>query len=97
MRKQLESTEETIPNQINQPTSVPTLRWVFQLLEGIHQVSLDVDGQVTSVMEGITELRGKILQLFGKKVSQIYYISKGFANDVEPHKHWVPLTPPHVE
>jgi transposase len=75
MRKRLESTGETIPNQINQPTSVPTLRWVFQLLEGIHQVSLDIDGQVTSVMDGITELRGKILQLFGKKVSQIYYIS----------------------
>ena len=75
MRKQLESTGETIPNQIDQPTSRPTLRWVFQLLEGIHQVSLGVDGQVTSVMEGITELRGKILQLFGKKVSQIYYIS----------------------
>jgi transposase len=75
MRKRLESTGETIPNQINQPTSRPTLRWVFQLLEGIHHVSLDVDGQVTSVMEGITELRGKILQLFGKKVSQIYYIS----------------------
>ncbi len=75
MRKQLESTGETIPNQINQPTSRPTLRWVFQLLEGIHQVSLDVDGQATSVMDGITELRGKILQLFGKRVSQIYYIS----------------------
>ena len=75
MRKQLESTGETIPNQINQPTSGPTLRWVFQLLEGIHHVSLDVDGQATSVMEGITELRGKILQLFGKRVSQIYYIS----------------------
>ena len=75
MRKQLESIGETIPNQINQPTSQPTLRWVFQLLEGIHHVSLDVEGQVTSVMEGITELRGKILQLFGKKVSQIYYIS----------------------
>jgi transposase len=75
MRKRLESTGETIPNQINQPTSRPTLRWVFQLLEGIHQVSLDVDGQVTSVMDGITELRRKILQLFGKRVSQIYYIS----------------------
>lgn len=75
MRKRLESTGETIPNQINQPTSRPTLRWVFQLLEGIHQVSLDVDGQVTSAMDGITELRGKILQLFGKRVSQIYYIS----------------------
>jgi transposase len=75
MRKQLGSTGETIPNQINQPTSAPTLRWVFQLLEGIHQVSLDVDGQATSVMEGITELREKILQLFGKRVAQIYYIS----------------------
>jgi len=75
MRKQLESTGETIPNQINQPTSQPTLRWIFQLLEGIHQVSLDVDGQVINVMEGITELRGKVLQLFGKKVAQIYYIS----------------------
>jgi len=75
MRKQLESAGETIPNQINQPTSRPTLRWVFQLLEGIHLVSLDVDGQVTSIMEGITELRGKILQLFGQKVSQIYQIS----------------------
>jgi len=75
MRKQLESAGDTIPNQINQPTSQPTLRWVFQLLEGIHQVSLDVDGQVTSVMDGITELRGKILQLFGERVSQIYYIS----------------------
>ncbi len=70
-----ESAGDTIPNQINQPTSRPTLRWVFQLLEGIHQVSLDVDGQVTSVMDGITELRGKILQLFGQRVSQIYYIS----------------------
>ena len=57
MRKRLESMGETIPNQINQPTSQPTLRWIFQLLEGIHQVSLDVDGQVTSVMEGITELQ----------------------------------------
>lgn len=77
MRKHLESTGETIPNQINQPTSRPTLRWVFQLLEGIHQVSLDIDGQVTSFMEGITELREKALQLFGKRVSQIYQISSG--------------------
>ena len=77
MRKQLESTGETIPNQINQPTVHPTLRWVFQLLEGINRVLLDVQGQVRSIMEGITELRRKILQLFGQKVCQIYQISPG--------------------
>ena len=31
LRKQLAENHETVPNQINQPTSSPTLRWVFQL------------------------------------------------------------------
>lgn len=75
MRRQLVSTGETVPNQINQPTSRPTLRWVFQMLEGIHRVLLDVGEQVTCVMEGITDLRKKILQLFGQRVCQIYQIS----------------------
>jgi len=69
MRRQLESTGETVPNQINQPTSRPTLRWVFQMLEGI------AGKQVTCIMEGITDLRRKILQLFGQRVCQIYQIS----------------------
>jgi transposase len=75
MRRQLESTGETVPNQINQPTSRPTLRWVFQMLEGIHRVLLEVGEQVTCFMDGITDLRMKILQLFGRRVSQIYQIS----------------------
>lgn len=75
MRRQLESTGETVPNQINQPTSRPTLRWVFQMLEGIHRVLLSVGEQVTCVMDGITDLRMKILQLFGQRVCQIYQIS----------------------
>jgi transposase len=75
MRRQLESTGETVPNQINQPTSRPTLRWIFQMLEGIHRVLLSVGEQVTCVMDGITDLRRKILQLFGQKVCHIYQIS----------------------
>ena len=31
MRQQLARHHETVPNQINQPTTSPTLRWVFQL------------------------------------------------------------------
>jgi len=75
MRRQLESTGETVPNQINQPTSRPTLRWVFQMLEGIHRVLVSVGEQVTCFMDGITDLRKKILQLFGQRVCQIYQIS----------------------
>jgi transposase len=46
LRQQLARQNETVPNQINQPTVRPTLRWVFQLLEGIHRVRVTVQGQV---------------------------------------------------
>jgi hypothetical protein len=51
--------QETIPNQINQSTSTPTLRWVFQLLSGIHSIKIATDEQVSYVFEGITKLKQK--------------------------------------
>jgi len=77
MRHQLARQHDTLPNQIGQPGCRPTLRWVFQLLEGINRVTLSVQGHVTIVMEGLTALRRKILQLFGQTVCQIYQISPG--------------------
>jgi transposase len=77
MRNQLAILGETIPNQINQPTSKPTLRWVFQCMEGIHGVTLNIGKQVDYIVDGITELRTKIIRLFGKRVCQIYQISSG--------------------
>ena len=77
MRRQVARPQATLPNQIGPPGSRPTLRWVFQLLEGINRVTLSVQGHVTIVMEGLTALRRKILQLFGQKVCQIYQISSG--------------------
>jgi hypothetical protein len=77
MRNQLARQQETLPNQIGQPTSRPTLRWIFQLLEGINRVTLSVHGHVETFIEGLTDLRRKILQLFGQKVCQIYQISPG--------------------
>jgi transposase len=77
MRHQLARQQETLPNQIGQPTSRPTLRWIFQLLEGINRVTLSVHGHVETLLEGLTDLRRKILQLFGQNVCQIYRISPG--------------------
>jgi len=77
MRNQLAKIGETLPNQINQPTSTPTLRWIFQCMEGINRVLLNVGGQVSCIVDGITELRMKIIRLFGQRVCQIYQISFG--------------------
>ena len=77
LRQQLAHQGETVPNQINQPTARPTLRWVFQLLEGIHRVRVIVQDQVHDLIEGLNEVQIKILRLFGQDVCQIYQISSG--------------------
>lgn len=75
MRNLLEAQGETLPNQIGLPTEKPTLRWVFQLLDGIHRVTVYAHGQINTFIDGLTDLRNKILQLFGQTVCQIYQIS----------------------
>ena len=77
LRRQLARQNTTIPNQINQPTERPTLRWVFQLLAGIHRVRVTVQGQVHDLMEGLNEVQIKILRLFGEEVCRLYQISPG--------------------
>jgi transposase len=77
LRKQLATHQETVPNQINQPTASPTLRWVFQLLEGIHRVRVTVQEQVHDLIEGLNDVQIKILRLFGHEVCRLYRISTG--------------------
>ena len=77
LRQQLAKRNETLPNQIHQPTARPTLRWVFQLLEGIHRVRVMGQGQVHDVIEGLNEVQSKILRLFGDAVCRLYQISSG--------------------
>jgi transposase len=74
LRRTLKTQQETLPNQINQPTATPTLRWVFQLLEGIHRVHLFINGQWSILIEGISDLRRRILCLFGPDVCRLYQI-----------------------
>jgi transposase len=77
LRQELAHQKESLPNQINQLTQRPTLRWVFQLLEGIHRVRVSVQGQIHDLIEGLNEVQIKILRLFGQEVCQIYQISSG--------------------
>ena len=77
LRQQLADHNATIPNQIRQPTERPTLRWVFQLLEGIHRVRVMVQGQVHDLIEGLNDVQIKILRSFGDEVCRLYQISPG--------------------
>lgn len=74
MRNKLAYLKATLPNQINKETATPTMRWIFQLLEGINYVTVIVNGITHTIIEGLTELRIKILRLFGNEVMELYKI-----------------------
>jgi transposase len=77
LRQQWMQQNKTVPNQIHQQTPRPTLRWVFQLLEGIHRVRVTVHGHMQDLIEGLNEVQITLLRLFGEGVCRLYQISPG--------------------
>jgi len=72
VRQQLKLLKSTIPNQINQPTNRPTMRWIFQLFEGVNLVLVQHQGSTISLLEGVTEIRQKIIDLLAGNTKEIY-------------------------
>ena len=75
LRQPLARQHATVPNQLNQPTQRPTLRWVFHRLEGIHRVRSTRESKVHDRIEGLGTVQAKILRRFGEEVCQLYQLS----------------------
>ncbi len=72
LRKKLASQSDTLPDQIKRETSKPTLRWVFQMLEDINILYKKTLTKVTLIVEGINQIKTKILSFFSENVRKIY-------------------------
>ena len=75
MRRKLADHEATLPNQKGKAISNPTLRWVFQLMEGITLVNLQGEGDLDTsrlIITNINNIRRKIIYLFGPSACEIY-------------------------
>jgi hypothetical protein len=67
-----------LPNQINKPIQNPTMRWIFQIMEGIGTIRFYEGNLYKPIKEMVTnlnELRRKIIRLFGGYAIQIYGFS----------------------
>jgi transposase len=69
IREKLKATDETVKNQVGKPVQNPTLRWLFQRMNGINLVT--IAGQA-SCITGLTDEKRKILRLFGPTIAQLY-------------------------
>jgi transposase len=73
LRRRLAQTGESIPNQVNKPTARPTMRWVFQLFEGIELLSIRLPTGISSQrVLRVEAVHAKILRLLGPTFQKIY-------------------------
>lgn len=71
LRRALEITQSTLPNQKGLPTARPTLRWILQCFQSVHLIF--VDGIKSRIQ--LTSRQTLILQFLGVSSRQYYFLS----------------------
>jgi transposase len=72
LRQQLAASDQTVPNQLNQPTNRPTMRWLFECFEGINLLTLPGPSGPQTLIHGLESLHQLVLRLLGPSVSKMY-------------------------
>jgi transposase len=75
LRQALAIKNATLPNQLDKEVKNPTMRWVFQIMEGISIVQFYQDNfvkPIKEVMTNLTAIRKKIIVLFGETACRMY-------------------------
>jgi hypothetical protein len=67
LRQSLEKTGDTIPNQKRKPTSKPSMKWVYYLFGGVHELTIKVEDQIRIMVINVTDELKHILSHFGPR------------------------------
>jgi transposase len=74
LRQALKQSDESIPDQKGKPTQTPTLRWVFQVIEGLDVLSVWVDGRlVTRKLLNLHPVHQQVIRLLGPQMQKCYF------------------------
>jgi len=78
LREKLKTTGETLPNQLDKEVRNPTLRWIFQIMEGLGIARIEGSSgaespaSVRELVTNMTSLRKKIIRLFGPTACRMH-------------------------
>jgi transposase len=75
LRISLKNQKATVKNQLNKPTEVPTLRWIFQCFQGIHLLITQGGQRILN----LTESRCLILRFLPLACQKYYLLSESLA------------------
>jgi transposase len=75
LRQPLAQTGQTVPTQLRQPTTRPTLRCIFECFEGIDLVAIRGPGGGQRLIAGLQPLHTLVVRLLGTFCQEIYGIT----------------------
>ena len=72
IREALAKRKEKIPNQVGKDIQNPSMKWVFQTMQKIVKIKVDLSFKVFEEFKCIGETQRKIIQCFGIYAMAIY-------------------------
>lgn len=72
VRTQLIERDEMLPDQTGKPSQKPTIRRIFQMMEGIDILIIDQAGFRRRLLLNMTDVRWQIVNLFSAHVQKLY-------------------------
>lgn len=72
LRRKLKEFNTSVPNQLGKPTSRPTMRWVFQMFEGVHLLIKRTQEGIHEIILNLNSIRRHILQILGPPFQKLY-------------------------
>jgi len=72
LRQRLEQAKACVPNQLGKATRTPTMRWIFQLFEGVHLLIHETQGRTKEIILNMNPVRSHVLAILGPPFEKIY-------------------------
>jgi len=76
LRQSLKAHNETVTNQLNQPTSKPKMKWIFRLFQGIQLLRIQLQDQAQELVINLTDQLKQIITHLGHRACFIYGLQR---------------------
>jgi len=75
LREALKAMNATVPNQLKKPTQTPTMRWVFQMFQGLDILLIRQNGQtLLRKLVNLRPVQQQVITLLGPQVQNCYLV-----------------------
>lgn len=75
LHNELDENNDTIPSQVNKPTKKPSMKWIYELLDGVVIVKIIINNELRHIVLNLSDTLRKIIRHFGYFACRIYGVS----------------------